>query len=74
LFEYGSMDDRAGSESEAVEELRAAALEELERRGTDPAMLEWLRSDARTPPPEEYAKRPGPADWRVYWDRVYNQW
>jgi hypothetical protein len=57
-----------------VQTLWDLGLEEVERRRTDPALLEWLGSGGTSEFPAECTAWPGPKDWAVYWQRLYNRW
>jgi len=74
LFEYGSPEAVASPDAETVQTLWELGLEEVERRRTDPALLEWLASGGTSEFPAECTAWPGPKDWAVYWQRLYNRW
>ena len=44
LVRLGELDDVANEHPDVVAKLHAAAVDEIERRGTDPALIAWLRS------------------------------
>ncbi|MBI3973929.1 MAG: sulfatase [Chloroflexi bacterium] len=65
----------AAQHPDVVERLRATALEEIGRRGLDPALLEWLGSEGRLPFPTEYRStdaHPAPPGWRTYFQNLYH--
>lgn len=74
LFRYGSTNDMATSNPAVVEKLGKVCLEELTCRGTDPKLINWLQSEGRERFPSECCTWPGPPNWKVYWERLYNKW
>jgi len=72
LFRYGSDEDVAAMNVSMVREIRLAGIEEIGRRGAPQSLIDWYRSEGRTPFPE--ATWPGPPGWTAYWDRLYNRW
>jgi hypothetical protein len=57
-----------------IERMRAAGLQEIERRGTVAPLMEWLRSEGELPFPEDcrlWDFYPGPAGWQVYFQNLY---
>jgi arylsulfatase A-like enzyme len=67
-------EDVAAQHPEVVAALRAAALEEIERRGLDPALMAWLGSEGKQPFPTEYRAtdaHPAPPGWRTYFQNLY---
>jgi hypothetical protein len=57
-----------------VTRLRGAALEEMGRRGLDPALLAWLRREGEGPLPADYRTsdaHPPPPGWRTYFQNLY---
>lgn len=73
LYRYGSVTDIAADYPEVVARLRIAGIEEAARRGTDPKLIDWLRSEGTIAFPEECTRWTGPAAWRTYWERVYEE-
>ncbi|MGH2354462.1 MAG: sulfatase [Chloroflexota bacterium] len=66
--------DVAAQHPDVVAALRAAALEEIARRGLDPALVAWLRSEGTKPFPTEYRAtdaHPPPPAWRTYFQNLY---
>ena len=61
---------------DVVKRLHAAALDELERRGTDPAVMTWLRTAGETAFPKEakfFENWPPPKGYRPYFNRLYRE-
>ena len=57
-----------------VAKLHAAAVDEIERRGTDPALMAWLRSGGEDAFPTEanyWDGFPGPEGYRPYFGKLY---
>jgi len=74
LMRAGTQDDVASEHSEVVERMRTAALDEIARRGADPALVEWFRSEGANPFPKNcplWDGWPGPAGYKPYFDRLY---
>jgi len=74
LYRPGSQTDVAADNAALVERMRAEALDELARRGTDPELVEWFRSGATGPFPEGrplWDGWPAPAGFEPYWNRLY---
>ncbi|MFQ6130480.1 MAG: sulfatase [Armatimonadota bacterium] len=75
LTRYGSLEDIAADNQQAVEQLRAAGIEEIARRGADPRFVEWLRTDGEGELPEDCTysdAHPAPPGWQVYFQNLYN--
>jgi hypothetical protein len=75
LTRYGSTEDRAASNPALVAEMRAAGLDEIERRGTAGELVAWLRGRGEGGFPGEcrlHDNWPGPAGFRPYFTRLYN--
>jgi arylsulfatase A-like enzyme len=67
--------DVAADHPGVVERLRAAAIEEIARRGLDPALLDWLRREGHAPYPTDYQvsdAHPAPPGWRTYFQNLYH--
>jgi hypothetical protein len=73
LYQMGSVVDVAAAHPEIVARLRESGIGEAERRGTDPKLVAWLRSDGMRPFPDETVQWFGPQHWRQYWERVYEE-
>jgi arylsulfatase A-like enzyme len=74
LLRMGELDDVAAEHGEVVERLRREALDEVERRGADPAIMHWLRSEGEAPFPHHvrhYDGWPGRAGYYTYFSRLY---
>jgi hypothetical protein len=74
LTRLGSVEDVSADHPAVVERLRAAGLQEIERRGTVAPLVEWLRSDGEAPFPEGcqlWDFYPSPAGWRTYFQNLY---
>ena len=77
LTRLGSLEDVAAGHQEIVERLWATALDEIERRGTDPGLMAWLRSNGEAEFPSEcrfWEGWPGPASFTPYFNRLYRGW
>ena len=74
LRRYGSEEDESAGNPKVVEELHAKATAELERRGADPRLMKWLRSEGESEFPSEcvlWDGWPGPAGFTQYFGRMY---
>jgi arylsulfatase A-like enzyme len=74
LTHLGSLNDVASQHPAVVEELYDAGIEELERRGTDPMLMSWLRSQGEREFPAGcrlWDFYPSPAGWREYFSKLY---
>jgi len=74
LTRLGSLEDMAGDHPTVVEALHAAAIDEIEHRGADPALVEWLRSYGESEFPTTcrfWEGYPGPAGYTAYFNRLY---
>jgi len=74
LTRLGSLEDVAADHLSVVEELHAAAIDEIEHRGTDPVLVDWLRRSGETEFPTEcrfWDGYPGPAGYTAYFNRLY---
>jgi arylsulfatase A-like enzyme len=76
LTRLGSLEDVASAHPSVVEELYAAGLRELERRGADPLLMSWLHSQGEGEFPSEcrlWDFYPSPPGWRTYFSQLYRQ-
>jgi arylsulfatase A-like enzyme len=76
LLPMGQLEDVAAEHPDVVQRLREEAIEEIERRGADPAVVHWLRSEGAGPFPRNvrhYAGWPGPAGYYAYFGRLYDR-
>ena len=67
---------RHGAHPEIVTEMYAAAIDELERRGTDPGLIAWLRNggEGELPANAQYWDGyPGPAGFRPYFFKTLHR-
>jgi arylsulfatase A-like enzyme len=74
LRRLGQLEDVTRQHPDVVARLRTAALEEIGRRGLDPALLAWLRRGGEGPLPAEYRAsdaHPPPPGWRTYFQNLY---
>jgi len=74
LSRHGSFDNVASQHPAVVQRLRQAAIDEVERRGTDPALVSWLRSDGKAGFPSHakfWDRYPGPTGYYSYFSRLY---
>jgi len=75
LRAYGAQEDVTSDNQAIVEQLRTLALEEIERRGADPALLRWLHSEGQTDFPHQcrlWDGWPGPAGYFAYFSKLYD--
>ena len=75
LVKLGELEYVQDQHQDIVAELHAAAVDEIERRGTDPALIAWLRSggeDAFPENPNYWDGYPGPAGFRPYFGKLYS--
>jgi len=75
LVRLGSQEDSAGASPDVVERLRAAAVEEIARRGADPALVAWLKKGGQAPLPDVPCLSenwPGPPGYDRYFSRLYD--
>ena len=75
LTRYGSLENVAEDNPADVQDLRAAGIEEMERRGASPSYIEWLRSDGEGELQVEWMysdAHPAPAGWVSYFRNLYN--
>ena len=76
LKRLGSQENVAEDNPDVVAKLRAAAVEEIEHRGLDPALVKWLKSEGKDEFPKDFSvtdAHPAPAGWRGgYWNSLYN--
>lgn len=76
LQKLGSHDDVAQDNPDIVEKLYTAAIEEIEHRGLDPALVEWLQSEGKDDFPAHFRTtdaKPAPAGWQAgYWTNLYD--
>jgi len=76
LLRMGEMEDVAASHPDVVERLRGEAIDEIARRGADPAVVHWLRSAGQAPFPRaarHHAGFPGPPGYYPYFGRLYEE-
>ena len=75
LQRLGSLDDVAKDNPDVVEKLHAAAIEEIEHRGLDPALADWLKSEGKKEFPKNFRitdASPAPKGWNAgYWNKLY---
>ena len=74
LTRLGSLEDVSADHPSVRAELHAGALDEIERRGTDPALMRWLRSGGEADWPTEcrfWDGYPGPPGFVPYFQRLY---
>ena len=74
LVRRGSLEEVQNEHPDVVAKLHAAALDEIERRGTDAALMAWLRSGGESEFPENpnyWDGYPGPAGFRPYFGKLY---
>ncbi len=69
LTQYGSLENVAAENPAIVARMRESALDEIKSRGTDPALMAWLRSNGESEFPEGcrfWDGWPGPAGYIPY--------
>ena len=74
LWRLGSLDEVSNQHPNVVQGVHRAAIDEVERRGTDPALVAWLRGGCEGQPPDDcryWDGWPGPAGFTTYWSRIY---
>ena len=74
LVRRGSLEEVQNEHPDVVAKLHADALDEIERRGTDAALMAWLRSGGESEFPENpnyWDGYPGPAGFRPYFGKLY---
>ncbi len=74
LVRLGELDDVSSEHPDVVAKLHAAAVDEIERRGTDPSLMKWLRSGGKADFPTDatyWNGYPGPAGYRPYFGKLY---
>jgi arylsulfatase A-like enzyme len=71
----GSLDNVAADKPAVVERLWKSGIDELARRGLDPVLVAWLRSEGSEPFPKDFREtdaHPAPPAWRSYFGRLYH--
>jgi len=74
LVRTGALENVAADHPSVVEGLHAAAIDEIDRRGTDPALMRWLHSYGESGFPMDcrfWDGYPGPAGFMPYFTRLY---
>jgi hypothetical protein len=75
LERLGTQENVAADHPQLVEQLYGAALGEITRRGLDPALANWLKSEGKADLPSDYRvtdAQPLPKGWRNgYWLNMY---
>ena len=74
LVRLGDLEYVQDQHPDLVAKLHAAAVDEIERRGTDPALMAWLRSGGEAAFPAEanyWDGFPGPEGYRPYFGKLY---
>ncbi len=77
LCRMGSVEDVADDHPDVVRCLRAAGLDEIERRGIDDDLLDWLRGEGSCDFPEDaifWDGYPGPEGYTPYFNRLWTEW
>ncbi len=75
LRRLGETVNVAADHPDTVVRLRQAAVEEIARRGLDPALVAWLGTEGREPLPRDYRvtdAHPAPPGWRTYFGGLYH--
>jgi arylsulfatase A-like enzyme len=74
LERLGTIEDVSEENPDVVRELHAAAIDGIERRDADPALVAWLKGRGEAPWPtdiEFWNGYPGPAGYAAYFSRIY---
>jgi len=74
LTALGTQTDAAAQHPDVVERLHAAAIDEVERRGADPALMAWLRGGGTGEFPTDcrfFDGWPSPPGYEPYFQRLY---
>lgn len=74
LERLGTIEDVSEENPEVVRSLHQRAIEEVARRGADPALVDWLESEGKAEWPtdiEYWDGYPGPAGYVSYFSRLY---
>jgi arylsulfatase A-like enzyme len=74
LFRYGQLWPEEHASASMVEQLWQAGLAEVQRRGTPPDLLAWLKRHGTGRFPRECRVRPGPPGYSHYYEHLYNRW
>lgn len=76
LHRYGSQRNFASDHPEIAARLRITALEEAERRGMDPKLIEWYHNGAKGKMPEgcRTTENEAPAGFKPYFQKTYRGW
>ena len=75
LVHMGGTDDVADANPQVVRDLREMALNEYERRGADPVIMHWLRTEGTMSFPSKYKPHrffPIPSGYEQYFKRLYH--
>jgi arylsulfatase A-like enzyme len=76
LTRLGSLEDVTSEHPAVVGEMYDAGLRELERRGTDPRLMAWLRGQGEGAFPGDcrlWDFQPSPPGWQTYFNQLYTQ-
>lgn len=74
LVRMGELEDVSAQHPDVAARLRTAAIDELDRRGADPAVVSWYRAEGREPYPATATPHryfPRPAGYEQYFRRLY---
>ena len=74
-YRYGTEENVANFSQSEVERLHRAGIDEIERRGTDPKVVSWLRAGAHDDLPHGcvlWDGHPGPAGFTQYFFRLHD--
>ena len=74
LVRLGDLEYVQDQHPDIVAKLHAVAIDEIEHRGTDPALMAWLRSGGEDAFPEDahyWDGFPGPEGYRPYFGKLY---
>ncbi|GAG45277.1 unnamed protein product, partial [marine sediment metagenome] len=74
LTRMGTLEDVAPAHPDIVERLHKAGINEMERRGADPALVQWYRNQGETEFPGDacfWDGYPGPAGFAAYFSRLH---
>ena len=71
LTRLGTLDCVECDHPKVVQEMHAAAIGEIERRGADPVLIKWIRDGGDANPPAQF-KSPARSGYYPYFGRIYS--
>ncbi len=76
LSRYGSLENIASSNQALVQRLQDEGITELEKRGADPKLVAWFKSEGREDFPSDciwFEGYPSPVGYKPYFQRLYDE-